>query len=246
MKIHVDLTLKDVDDYVETDDAMTSLRTMVSSAPSNMVVCSFYNTIVGADTADAYRLCVRDARILLSSDAWFNDEIMNAYIALLRRNAHGKRDRNLDFVYAEDTYRHVSNYGRMSKSRKSHEARILSCVSLLPLHINKCHWVLLIFDKNGKATYYDPSRASVNVPAQIFEFARSYMRFRSYPETSVHVLLRAPRQDNTYDCGLFVLRMMKHVCREVDDWRIKLPCARFTSMKRSDVLRELIYAKIDE
>lgn len=97
------------------------------------------------------------------------------------------------------------------------------------------HWSLLVFSKNEMACYHFDSCQGFN-KSIAHEFAGKLMRFFYQGPRGTFLEVQYPQQDNSYDCGLYVLCGIDIITEALQKGK-KIPECRY------DTLKELVLNK---
>jgi Ulp1 family protease len=158
-------------------------------------------------------LSLRDGR-------WLNDEVISGYFVLLHQHEfHGKCFFHTIFALqlmsnGEYCYENVKNYHNTTKRRKNVTPIFKYNHLYFPINQNASHWILIEFDvKKWVLQVYDPwpnGEAAVWVDRIAQYIADEYWRlyknecpFKDKLRDNV-VCSSCPKQDNGWDCGVFV------------------------------------------
>ncbi|XP_022080993.1 sentrin-specific protease 8-like [Acanthaster planci] len=100
------------------------------------------------------------------------------------------------------------------------------------------HWSLLIYDRAGnKFSHYDSSGSSNQGAAMIL-----CCKLHPFLKVSGEVTLIAeecPQQENGHDCGLYVICVAEHLCRQMIDGRAEALRQKVTGKVVGDKRKEL-------
>ncbi|KOC62835.1 Sentrin-specific protease 8 [Habropoda laboriosa] len=170
--------------------------------PLNKIVLSYYDCLLRASDIT-----------LLQGSHWLNDVIIGFYFEYLDKKFNKNEKTKLYFISPEVTQllkmSDSSQYGIFLDPVKVSECK---CI-LFPL--NNCerkdttggsHWSLLVYCKQDKRCYhFDSSSGSNNSIASAF--AKNVMSciLDKNESSNKFVKVDCPQQDNSYDCGVYVL-----------------------------------------
>ncbi|KAF3908134.1 hypothetical protein ABW21_db0209502 [Orbilia brochopaga] len=157
----------------------------------------------------------------LSGSKWLNDEVINAYIHLIkeRANVDGKTHMillNSMFV----TTLKDSGYARVSRWAKRAGAggdKILQLDGvIIPIHRNY-HWTLAFINvAKRRFEYYDSLAGHWDPISLLREFMRKEVGSAYVDEdwTSYYPGDKTPQQGNGVDCGVFLCKTAEVICRD--------------------------------
>ena len=163
--------------------------------------------------------------LTLEGTGWVNDEVVNGFLRLLdaeleRQNYGKKRVVNSHFF---DTV--VKKGAELSKTLRMLAKKKIDLKSIeqlfVPVNTPQAHWSFLIIDLPCVEIYYCDSLKHSSLPCPeeyVIEFANSLLKDRgqlssSSMFTKVKRFPDFPRQNNAYDCGVFMLKGIELVSR---------------------------------
>lgn len=171
------------------------------------------DTIVDVSYSIRYPVLRKDLRTCMPG-SWLNDAVINTYLIMLMRAAHRHNfifsTYFMSSLYTDDqTY----NYDRMRKWKRSQILKgslFQNEKVLIPIHVNQDHWILAVVDmKQRKICTYDSLCATESVYIDILQrFLSDERKMENGEEIYWRIesnSRRVPRQDNGYDCGVFLL-----------------------------------------
>ena len=176
-----------------------------------------------ATTLSGDPLTKRDLQTCYEPMAWLNDEVINAYLALLvdyLRHAHGnagRHDKPKFHAFNSFFFSNLRDKGYASVSRWARRAKIggealLSVDTVyIPVH-NSAHWTLMVVKPTSRTIEYFDSLGAppARHVAKIKEWLRGELSGYDDGEWTV-VPSVSPQQDNGSDCGAFLLSTAKAV-----------------------------------
>lgn len=177
-----------------------------------------------ATTLSGDPLTKRDLATCYTPMAWLNDEIINAYLALLvdyLRRAHGNAGRNDKprfHAFNSFFFSNLRDKGYASVCRWARRAKI-GGESLLdvdtvyiPVH-DTAHWTLMVVKPTSRSIEHFDSLGSPSAHhvAKVKEWLRGELSARYVDEEWTVASSTSPQQDNGSDCGAFLLSTAKAV-----------------------------------
>ncbi len=192
-------------------------------------------------------LCVDDVSCLLEDDEWLNDKVIHFYLEYLRYNKFTEHIEDIEIVSPA-----VVQCLKVSRSREVVENMVAPLqlgrkkVVVLPLNNAKqdesggTHWSIIVLTPRGGQFYHfdslDMNRECAKVVAgkmqQQLRFPRPrFLHFKGVP------------QDNSFDCGLYVLLNAETSIRHFVEGR---DANTFVPARKDDVrdMRKVILAVI--
>lgn len=156
--------------------------------------------------------------------AWLNDEVINAYLAVLidylrRINGNaGRHDKPKFHAFNSFFFSNLRDKGYSSVSRWAKRAKIGGEALLevdtvyIPVH-NSAHWTLMVVKPSERSIEYFDSlgSASPRHVAIVKDWLRGELAARYVEEEWSVVPTVSPQQDNGSDCGVFLLSTAKAV-----------------------------------
>lgn len=188
-----------------------------------------------SETIEGYEFTLEEIRILLRR-RWLNDKIINAYFSLLEKHISGV------FTFSTYFYNILVRDGYEKVAKWTNKINIFDYkYILIPIHL-PAHWVFVLVDiKNRGIEYYD-SLGGYN--QGIIRSINSYLMKEqesklTYTKFYFYYKNKVPRQDNLYDCGVFVC-MFARFRSEGSKEFYKGPMRHF----RLKILHELLAKKV--
>lgn len=194
-----------------------------------------------------YLLRISDVALLERND-WLNDVIIGFYFEYL--NQQYRKDNQLLFIGPE-----VAQLLKMQDS--SHYNIFLDPIeatnyNFIFFPLNDCdrneaggsHWSLLIYSHLEKMCYHFDSSSSIN-GSSAKKLARKVTKYFLEKSEKRYIEMNCPQQDNSYDCGLYVLCLADVLSRhaitnsKISDCDCSI-VAEMVPKKRTDLLK-LIY-----
>ncbi|CAL7948130.1 unnamed protein product [Xylocopa violacea] len=174
----------------------------MANDPLNEIVLSYYN----------YLLRARDVALLQGSH-WLNDVIIGFYFEYLDETFNKDGQKLLYYFSPELTQ--LLKITELSRYDMFFDPTIMSKCECVFFPLNNCdkkdaaggsHWSLLVYSKQDKTCYhFDSSKGYNNSTASKFaENLMSYFLDKGEPNKKF-VEVDCPQQDNSYDCGVYVL-----------------------------------------
>ncbi|KAE8152206.1 cysteine proteinase [Aspergillus avenaceus] len=192
----------------------------------------------------------KDLETCLKPMAWLNDEIINAYLALLvaylRKTNHnaGRHDKPKYHAFTSFFFSNLRDKGYSSVRRWATRAKI-GGQSLLdvdtvfvPVH-NHAHWTLIVVKPQERSIENFDSMGTLSRShvAVIQSWLQSELG-PSYSKEEWQVLPSlSPQQDNGSDCGVFLLTTAKAVAIGLEP---RSYCAQDTVLLRRKIVAELM------
>lgn len=177
-----------------------------------------------ATTLSGDPLTKRDLATCYTPARWLNDEVINAYLAILidylrRANGNaGRHDKPKFHAFNTFFFSNLRDKGYSSVSRWAKRAKIGGEALLevdtvyIPVH-NSAHWTLMVVKPTEKSIEYFDSlgSASPHHVAIVKDWLRGELSARYIEEEWSVVPTVSPQQDNGSDCGVFLLSTAKAV-----------------------------------
>jgi sentrin-specific protease 1 len=198
-------------------------------------IIKFYKSLEGPFISKGYELHKDDLLILLSN-RWLNDKIINCYLELLQ-----DYDKDI-YVFSTYFYTNLRNNGLSKVIKYTAKMDIFQYKYLFfPVHLDS-HWVLVCLDvKKGILEYRDSFvKYNKKVMDDIEEYLL-YERMRLYKERTVFSKFSITSVDvqyNGYDCGVFILMYAKYKLKNINKFR------REMGYYRKKILYEIFTNKI--
>lgn len=158
---------------------------------------------------------------------WLNDEIINAYINLIRNRTKNLLEvaQNGDHAYFTSEQVYICStwfYVELQKhdmSKQVQKDKMLEFLSvLIPINVDNMHRILAKLGWNQKCVWiYDPQGSGTHheIGLQIAQWAATYTNtsiedwdVRSFASTDNHEFT-IPRQENAVDCDVFVCKAIE-------------------------------------
>ncbi|KAK2744854.1 Smt3-specific protease [Myotisia sp. PD_48] len=171
----------------------------------------------------------KDIATCITPLAWLNDEIINAYVAIILDNARRSVSSGTDthaeqnqtpsyhafnsFFYSSLRDRGYESVRRWASRAKIGGRALLDVETVLvPVH-HLSHWTLLVVKPKARTIEYFDSLAGSPRPhiARIRSWLRGELRELFREEEWKALPTRSPMQDNGSDCGVFLLTTAKLV-----------------------------------
>lgn len=191
------------------------------------------NSVQVASTLAGDPLTRRDLATCYARHTWLNDEVINAYLALivdyLKRTAEGNTGigcaNNKPRFHAFNSFffSNLRDKGYDSVRRWAARAKIggrdlLNVDTVfIPVH-NGNHWTLIVVRPRERTIEHFDSlgRASQRFMGLVKEWLRRELASTYIDEEWVTVPSASPQQDNGFDCGVFLLSTAKAVALGID------------------------------
>lgn len=208
-----------------------------------------------ATTLSGDPLTKRDLATCYTPARWLNDEVINAYLAVLidylrRANGNaGRHDKPKFHAFNTFFFSNLRDKGYSSVSRWAKRAKIGGEALLevdtvyIPVH-NSAHWTLMVVKPTEKSIEYFDSlgSASLHHVAIIKDWLRGELSARYVEEEWSVVPTVSPQQDNGSDCGVFLLSTAKAVSVGIDPLSYG---ARDIPLLRRKIVAELMAGGLD-
>ncbi|XP_015109100.2 sentrin-specific protease 8 [Diachasma alloeum] len=157
----------------------------------------------------------------LENHSWLNDTIIGFYFDYLEREKTKESPENIVFSSPELSQllklMDVQDYGAILDSRITQETDFV----FFP--VNNCddredpggaHWSLLVYSKpEGSCFHLDSSGGFNGTIARAF--SRKILEFLTGGKGKGFVEVKCPQQENSYDCGIFVLCFAEVILRHL-------------------------------
>jgi len=186
---------------------------------------------------------------------WLNDEVINAYLAVLidylrRANGNaGRHDKPKFHAFNTFFFSNLRDKGYSSVSRWAKRAKIGGEALLevdtvyIPVH-NSAHWTLMVVKPTERCIEYFDSlgSASPRHVAIVKDWLRGELSARFVEEEWSVVPTVSPQQDNGSDCGVFLLSTAKAVAIGIEPQSYG---ARDIPLLRRKIVAELMAGGLD-
>lgn len=208
-----------------------------------------------ATTLSGDPLTKRDLATCYTPARWLNDEVINAYLAVLidylrRANGNaGRHDKPKFHAFNTFFFSNLRDKGYSSVSRWAKRAKIGGEALLevdtvyIPVH-NSAHWTLMVVKPTEKSIEYFDSlgSASPRHVAIVKDWLRGELSARYVEEEWLVVPTVSPQQDNGSDCGVFLLSTAKAVSVGIEPLSYG---ARDIPLLRRKIVAELMAGGLD-
>jgi sentrin-specific protease 1 len=158
--------------------------------------------------------------ILQSEKGWLNDEIINDSMNILVSNNSSKNVICLStFFYS--SLAHDNTFKYLNVIKWNYNTDIFSFDKiLLPINIDNMHWVLVVvFIKSSTIIYYDSllsnSKTANLILVNILKWLKieGEIRNRNSNLWTTTINDSIPKQENTYDCGLYIIKFAEYIIK---------------------------------
>lgn len=181
-----------------------------------------------ASTLSGDPLTRKDLASCYVQGSWLNDEVINAYLAILvdyLRRLHGnagRHDKPLFHAFNTFFFSNLRDRGYQSVRRWASRAKIGGPGLLdvdtvfIPVH-NHAHWTLAVVKPMSRTIEYFDSMGSVS--KRHVDVVKTWLRGElgsEYVDEEWSVLGESPQQTNGSDCGIFLLSTAKAVAAGID------------------------------
>lgn len=208
-----------------------------------------------ATTLSGDPLTKRDLATCYTPMRWLNDEVINAYLAVLidylrRANGNaGRHDKPKFHAFNTFFFSNLRDKGYSSVSRWAKRAKIGGEALLevdtvyIPVH-NSAHWTLMVVKPTERSIEYFDSlgSASPRHVAIVKDWLRGELSARFVEEEWSVVPTVSPQQDNGSDCGVFLLSTAKAVAVGIEPQSYG---ARDIPLLRRKIVAELMAGGLD-
>lgn len=208
-----------------------------------------------ATTLSGDPLTKRDLATCYTPMRWLNDEVINAYLAVLidylrRANGNaGRHDKPKFHAFNTFFFSNLRDKGYSSVSRWAKRAKIGGEALLevdtvyIPVH-NSAHWTLMVVKPTERCIEYFDSlgSASPHHVAIVKDWLRGELSARFVEEEWSVVPTVSPQQDNGSDCGVFLLSTAKAVAIGIEPQSYG---ARDIPLLRRKIVAELMAGGLD-
>lgn len=208
-----------------------------------------------ATTLSGDPLTKRDLATCYTPMKWLNDEVINAYLAVLidylrRANGNaGRHDKPKFHAFNTFFFSNLRDKGYSSVSRWAKRAKIGGEALLevdtvyIPVH-NSAHWTLMVVKPTERSIEYFDSlgSASPRHVAIVKDWLRGELSARFVEEEWSVVPTVSPQQDNGSDCGVFLLSTAKAVAVGIEPQSYG---ARDIPLLRRKIVAELMAGGLD-
>ena len=162
----------------------------------------------------------------LLGENWLNDKIIDGYLKIIskRSSTDANRSGKLPKVYAMSSYfyENLMNRGTTAVEKWTKDVDIFDFdLILVPIHLPK-HWCLAVVDFRSPGVFYYDSLGGHNMPALnlILEYLQIEHKKKRKTELNIkkfamEIVEDCPKQDNSWDCGVFVCKVAKFLSRNV-------------------------------
>lgn len=144
----------------------------------------------------------------LRPGCWLNDEVMNAYLEILRRRGGRCTVLGTHFYSTIET---TNGYNVDAAARQARSIDHGAMRLLVPVHLG-AHWVLVLVDIAAECVLYYDSLGGYK--QRVVDVLRGWCREHMGcvdADWWLSIRAHAPRQENTWDCGVFVLAMAERL-----------------------------------
>lgn len=171
--------------------------------------------------------------LTLRPSHWLNDQIINFQIERMEKLIKENGLKVLiwsTFFYVKLVEGGVYDYDRVKRwcAKKTKEPIDSYTHIVVPLHLNKAHWALIIIEKESRQIcYYDSIRErshDVTVPMNhVLTWYKRQLKEENIIDDGklwhLHAPEQIPQQSNAYDCGVFMLQyILIYALGEKDQW----------------------------
>ncbi|KAL2011120.1 hypothetical protein VTN00DRAFT_3838 [Thermoascus crustaceus] len=200
-------------------------------------------------------LTKRDLATCYTRMAWLNDEVINAYLALIvdyLRRSSGNAGRNVQpkfhafntFFFSNLRDRGYDSVRRWASRAKIGGEKLLSVDTVfVPVH-NSAHWTLMVIRPSARTIEHFDSLGSLSL-AHVNK-AKEWLRGELgplYKDEEWSVLPSAsPQQDNGSDCGVFLLSTAKAVAVGLEP--LSYGAADITLLRKK-IVAELMHGRLE-
>ena len=162
----------------------------------------------------------------LTGETWLNDKIINGYLKIIsdRSSNNAYRNEKLPKVYAMSSYffENLMSRGTPAVVKWTKYVDIFEFdLILVPIHLPK-HWCLAVVDFRCPGVFYYDSLGSHNMSALnlILEYLQVEHKKKRKTELDIkkfamEIVEDCPKQDNSWDCGVFVCKVAEFLSRNV-------------------------------
>ncbi|CAK9036927.1 unnamed protein product [Durusdinium trenchii] len=148
----------------------------------------------------------------LLPDQWVNDEIMNCYLRLLQEQSKGQLWCPSSFFWPK---LEAGGHAAVHRWARRAAVDVAGCNAIIvPLHLEGCHWSLGVLEMlQRKILYMD----SLGLPApqqlqpRLIEYVAKEVPSLSGFDWPLSMINKTPTQQNTSDCGIFVLAYAERI-----------------------------------
>ncbi|KAG7886411.1 hypothetical protein KL938_000064 [Ogataea parapolymorpha] len=201
---------------LSTDQLATVEKFWRSSNPQ-LLVCSAFN--IDIYTRDLKTLCDRK---------WLNDNVIDFYMSLINERAKSHPTTLPQIhIFSTHFYSNLSTRGYNSVRRWTKRAKVdvtkLDYI-FVPINLNQSHWALGVINNKEKAfQYYDSLYGSgddilynledymVNETKKLYGDSMNGIDYSLYDHFDS---MKTPKQENGFDCGVFMCTVVDYVSRE--------------------------------
>lgn len=168
---------------------------------------------------------------ILQTNEWFNDKIINFYFYLVQMYANTF---NISvYVFSTFFYSSLKAKGVQWVLKYTRKENIFkNDFIFIPIH-RSCHWSFVCVDLNNKAIeHYDSLYSNDSLLRDILKYLECERENKNLKALEYKVVKRScPKQNNGYDCGLFVCLYarnrifgthMSFAKRDMFDYRLRI------------------------
>ena len=171
---------------------------------------------------------------------WLNDDIINIYIEMMEKRFIRDQPtpyRILNSYFATTTLTKTeSQIQRMLKKKTLDMSHIL----VMPIN-NRNHWYFAVFDSEGIIVFDSiRNKAQYYFDNPIFKNALKFAKMFYQKDYEIFVQMDYPQQDNSYDCGVFMLMGVRDILRK-KQWSYHQGDIRF---KRIQIAYEILEERL--
>ncbi|KAH3665470.1 hypothetical protein OGAPHI_003654 [Ogataea philodendri] len=163
----------------------------------------------------------------LADRKWLNDNVIDFYMSLICERA--KNDPSLPQIHIFSThfYTNLSTKGYSSVKRWTKRAKVdvtkLDYI-FVPINLNQSHWALGVINNkekafqyydslygNGEDVIYNLEQYMVNETKKLYGDSMNGIDYSQYDSFES---MKTPKQENGFDCGVFVCTFVDYLSRE--------------------------------
>lgn len=176
----------------------------------------------------------------LRPQRWLNDEIINAYLKLVKTRFDRKIHVFDSFFYTTCVERKEKGPGIESLRHLSKNDYLANDLLFCPIHVNNNHWTLIaVHIADRRIEYYDSLNSNETRGNEILELFTEVLQAMEsdeseFKEWTTLQMQNIPRQDNDHDCGVFMCQYALELAKGGDK-------IEFSSKLVEKVRREMVY-----
>jgi Ulp1 family protease len=161
-----------------------------------------------------FYLNYRDAQ-MLRRNRWVNDQVINAYISLIKPMENMHVFNTYFFQYVETMGEKIDTYKLNRVIRKAGlEALTAKPYVVIPANVNQNHWVVLVINNLKMSIEYYDSKGTMKMEAICSKLERALIQLGIGPYDWEG--MDVPYQQNNCDCGVFAVKIIQCLATNIE------------------------------